>query len=341
MANRNLTKRSFIVIMLALVIAIVALHFARDRKRFWADEGMVWTTEYHITYETRSHLNDSIQATLAAIDASASPYNVSSLISRINSNSTQLTDSIFRRLYRASVSINKASQGAFDPTVMPLVNAWGFGYKSGNLPGKAQIDSLLQFVGIGKTHLDGDRLVKQDARTQFDFSSIAKGLACDEVGRMLQRNGALNFLVEIGGEVTARGVNPRGGKWHISVDMPTDQDTAVSHQAALVIAIGNEAVATSGNYRKFKMVEGRKVSHIIDPITGYSSTSSLLSVTIIAPDCMTADAWATACMVMGTDKVQLLMKSRTDLGVMTISTDDQGNYIVWSNKAFADHVVSQ
>ena len=339
MDNRHLTKRSFIVIMLVTLIAMTVLHFARDRKRFWADEGMVWTTEYHITYETHKHLRDSIQAVLAAVDASASPYNSASLLTRINNSETQDFDSLLMKLYNASLAINRASQGAFDPTVMPLVNAWGFGYKSGKMPNKMQIDSLLQFVGIGKTHIVGNRLVKEDARIQFDFSSIAKGLACDEVGLMLQRNGASNFLVEIGGEVVAHGVNPRGGQWHISVDMPTDQDTTVSHQAALVIAINNEAVATSGNYRKFKMVDGRKVSHIIDPLTGYSSTSSLLSVTIIAPDCMTADAWATACMVMGSGKVQQLMDSRADLGVMTISADDAGNYIVWSNKAFANHVV--
>ena len=165
-------------------------------------------------------------------------------------------------------------------------------------------------------------------------------MACDELGRMLARNGAVNWLVEIGGEVTASGVNPRGTPWQVSVDMPDEeQDGKVSHQSALTLALDSGAVATSGNYRKWRNEGGNKLSHIIDPHTGDSQVGTLLSVTVTARDCMTADAWATACMVLGEEKVKNTMQSRHDLGVMTIAADTlTGNLVVWSNAAFANHI---
>ena len=222
---------------------------------------------------------------------------------------------------------------------MPLVNAWGFGFKSGKLPTQVQLDSLLTFVGIEKTTLKENILVKNDSRTQFDFSSIAKGLACDEIARMLARNGAVNYMVEIGGEVVTRGVNERGVPWHVSIDMPVPDDSnGPVHANALILKLDSMAVATSGSYRKFKEVNGKKVSHIVNPKTGGSETSSLLSVSIVAGDCMTADAWATACMAMGLEATQLKFGNDNTLGVMTISADDDGNFVIWSNKRFASMV---
>ena len=340
MNDSVIKSKKYIAVLVALVIAIIMMFVSRQRKRFWTDEGVIWTTEYHITYEAHQQLTDSITAIFAAIDNSASPFNKSSLISQINNNTTQQTDSLFRKLYNVSLAINAGSNGAFDPTVMPLVNAWGFGYKTGDLPTQKQIDSLLAFVGINKTFIKENTIIKTDPRTQFDFSSIAKGLACDEIGRMLKRNGATNFVIEIGGEVVAHGVNQRGTPWHVSIDLPNDQDSTVSHQSILIVELSNGGVATSGSYRKFKIIDGHKVSHIIDPTSGHSSQSALLSVTVIAPDCMTADAWATACMVMGTDKTKHLAETHPQLGIMTISSDTIGNFIVWSNNTFSQKVAS-
>lgn len=334
----SMTKR-YAFVLVALAVAIVMMFVARGRKRFFTNEGVVWTTEYHITYEAAHDLGDSIQLIFNRMDMSVSPYNKASLISSLNENTSTRVDAYIKRLMEASVLINQESGGAFDPTVMPLVNAWGFGYKNGNLPTRAQLDSILAFVGMNKVTLSGDTLVKQDARLMLDFSSIAKGLACDEIGRMLTRNGARNWLVEIGGEVVARGVNKRGTEWQVSVDMPTSETDEVSHDSALTLALDSGAVATSGNYRKWREQGGNKISHIIDPHTGDSRVGTLLSVTVIAPDCMTADAWATACMVMGDSATRAMMQPRTDLGVMTITADTiSGNLIVWSNKSFADWV---
>ena len=327
---------------MALVLTVVGLFVMRDRKHFYAHEGVVWTTDYHITYEATHDLGDSIQIIFNNLDMSVSPYNKASLITALNENTSNQADAYIRRLLEASWAIHSGSDGAFDPTVMPLVNAWGFGYKSGNLPSRTQLDSILSFVGMDKLALHGDTLMKQDPRVMLDFSSIAKGLACDEIGRMLTRNGARNWLVEVGGEVMASGVNKRGSTWQVSVDMPTDEQGEVSHESAMVLAIDSGAVATSGNYRKWRMEGGNKLSHIIDPRTGDSRAGTLLSVTVTAPNCMTADAWATACMVMGEDNVKRVMKDRDDLGVMTISADTTtGALIVWSNRSFADLISTQ
>lgn len=337
MENKRIFTKQYIAVLIFTIGAVVAFFVMKpEKKAFFKAQGDVWTTEYHITYEATADLSDSIGAVLDAIDRSANVFNKQSLVSRLNANSTNRADSIFIRMFRCAVDINKQSAGAYDPTVMPLVNAWGFGYKNGKLPTQTEIDSLLTFVGIAKVHLEDERVVKSDQRIQFDFSSIAKGLACDEVARMLARNGVTNCMVEIGGEVVAKGVNEKGTPWHISIDMPVENNQATVHESALVIALNGKAVATSGNYRKFKEVNGKKVSHIVNPLTGKSEESTLLSATIVAPDCMTADAWATACMAMGTERTQALFEKRTDLGVMTISTDTEGNFIVWSNAPFAN-----
>ena len=335
-------SKSYIAVLFALAIAVVMMFCSRDRKRFFTNEGIVWTTEYHITYEASRDLGDSIQLIFNKLDMSVSPYNKASLISAINGNTSSLVDAYLKRLIDASRIVNRESDGAFDPTVMPLVNAWGFGYKNGTLPSRAQIDSILLFIGMDKIALHGDTIVKSDPRVMLDFSSIAKGMACDEIGRMLARNGAANWLVEIGGEVMASGINSRGTSWHVSVDMPTDEQQADSHESALTLAIDSGAVATSGNYRKWRIEDGHKLSHIIDPHTGDSQAGTLLSVTVIANDCMTADAWATACMVMGENQVKKLMQNQRDLGVMTISADTINDaLIVWSNAPFAEKIKTQ
>lgn len=334
--------KRYLAVLAVLAVTIIAMLCSRQRMRFFSNEGVVWTTDYHITYEADRDLNDSIQLILNNMDMSVSPYNKASLITALNENNLNRVDAYIKRLLDASLTVHRESGGAFDPTVMPLVNAWGFGYKNGTMPTRAQLDSILTFVGLDKVTLHGDTLVKQDPRLMLDFSSIAKGLACDEIGRMLARNGARNWLVEIGGEVAASGVNSRGMPWQVSVDMPSDEQDEVSHESALTLSLNSGAVATSGNYRKWREQGGNKISHIIDPHTGDSRAGTLLSVTVIAPDCMTADAWATACMVMGDENVKNMMQKSDDLGVMTISADTvSGALVVWSNRTFASHIPSK
>lgn len=329
--------RKYLMMLLVVLATVSCKH---QNKQFILNEGVVWTTEYHIKYEATANLNDSIQQILKAIDESASAFNKQSRIAAINDNKSDEADAFIVKLYNKALEVNSASGGLYDPTVMPLVNAWGFGYKSGELPTQAQLDSILKFVGLEHTTLQGNKIVKDDPRVQFDFSSIAKGMACDEVAAMLERNGIENYMVEIGGEVVTRGVNPTGQQWHVSIDMPEpDGSDGAQHNSALVITLDGQAVATSGNYRKYKESGGKKLSHIVNPKTGGSETSNLLSVSIVAPDCMSADAWATACMALGEEKTKAMMEGNNKLGVMTISVDADGNFIIWSNKRFTDLVV--
>lgn len=334
----NIKYRYLVIIVLSCLVGVLFFIRKENKKQLFTAQGEVWTTEYHITYEASKNLDDSIAAVLDMVDKSASAYNPQSLVSQFNATGEVAADGIIMLLMRESRVVNEQSGGLYDPTVMPLVGAWKKVRKQGGMLSQQEIDSLVALVGLDKVMASGNKLVAMSKGVQLDFSSIAKGLACDEVGRMLERNGAKNYLVEIGGEVVARGINSHGEKWHVSVDLPTDQAETTSHESMLVLELNNESVATSGNYRQYAEVDGKRVTHIVNPRTGLAEQSDLLSVSIIAPTCATADAWATACMVMGTDATQQMMDKRTDLGVLTISADSAGNYVVWSNKAFAEKV---
>lgn len=327
-------KKIYYAALLALVVGAAAFYFMSERKRYITSEGAMWTTEYHITYEADKNMADSIVAVLNRIDASASAYNQMSLVAEFNTTGAVVADDLLKTLMAEAKVVYEASKGAYDPSVMPLVQAYKKAAKDKRLPSQGYIDEILAYVGFDKVKFSGDTIKGEDKRMQLDFSSIAKGLACDEVGRMFERNGITNYLVEIGGEVVASGVNDRGTKWNVSVDMPE----ATEHESALIISLDKVAVATSGNYRQTATVGKKSIAHIIDPHTGKAQPSDLLSVSIIAPSCVTADAWATACMAMGTKATQELMENNTELGVMTISADENGNYVVWSNKAFTKYV---
>ena len=220
--------------------------------------------------------------------------------------------------------ISQSCQGAFDVTVMPLVNAWGFGFKKGEFPSDAQIDSLRQFVGYQRIELTRDSLLKKaDSRIMIDCGAIAKGYSVDCVARVLREHGVRNYMIEIGGEVVTKGRNPEGSPWKIGISRPVEDD---SSEAGLqtVLELENAALATSGNYHNFYVRNGRKYAHTIDPRTGYPVEHSLLSATVIAPDCATADAYATAFMVMGLDKAKQILKKNKSLKAYLIFADEQG-----------------
>ena len=329
-----MNKKVYYAVLLVLVVAVAAFYFVNDRKRFITTEGVVWTTEYHITYEANRNMADSIEVVLTRIDESASAYNQMSLVSQFNTTGEVVPDSLLNTLMQVSQGVYEKSEGAFDPTIMPLVQAYKKAAKAKRTPSQGYIDSLCTLVGFSKLKFEAGTIKAGVKGMALDFSAVAKGLACDEVGRMFERNGVVNYLVEIGGEVVAKGVNDRGTQWKVSVDLPSDQVDKTEHASAMVVALDKASVATSGNYRQFAEVGGKRVTHIINPHNGKAEQSDLLSVTIIAPQCVSADAWATACMAMGTKATQELMESNDQLGVLTISADEQGNYVVWSNNAF-------
>lgn len=326
-------KRALTLAALGAIGLVLLFVLKPDKEEWHKPAGIVWNTEYHITYLSAADLSDSIDATFRRVELSVSPFNKASLITAINEGRTDRLDAALTAIYTKSVEINKDSGGAFDPTLSPLINAWGFGFKSGNMPSDAQIDSMLQFVGIGKTRLNGNRLIKADPRTTFNFSAIAKGYGCDEIGRMLERNGVTDYLVEVGGEIVAKGKNPQGEKWHVSIDKPIISD-GIIHESADVVAVTGCAIATSGNYRNFKTDSlGNHYAHIISPSSGRPSTTDILSATVIAPDCMTADAYATTLMVLGMEKSRQLLSRHPELSAMLI-TSDGGKFKIWHTGNF-------
>ncbi len=322
-------KRAIILACLGVIGIILIFCFKPSRKEWIKQAGVVWNTEYHITYLSTKNLADSIDATFRRVELSVSPFNKASLITSINENKTDSLDEALKTIYLKSVEINKESDGAFDPTLSPIINAWGFGYKSGTMPTDGDIDSMLQFVGIQKSQLKGNRLIKNDMRTTFNFSAIAKGFGCDEIGRTLERNGVEDYLVEVGGEIVAKGSNPQNDKWHVSIDKPIISDGDIVHESAEIIAISNQSVATSGNYRNYKEDSlGNRYAHIIDPKTGHPTTTDILSATVIATDCMSADAYATTLMVLGLDKAKDLLAKHPEISAMLI-TSQNGKMSFW------------
>lgn len=333
--------RKYIAICVAAIVAAAIMIFRQTGDApavYRTASGVVWHTTYNITYESSRDLGDSIIAVTGGIDMSASMFNPRSVLSRINNNSSNCADSMVAKLLQRSQEINRETGGAFDPTIAPLMRLWKTQDTVATLPDEAAIDSVMQFVGMDKVRLaNGNQVIKSDSRLQLDFNAIAKGLGCDEVGRMLKRNGVTNYLVEIGGEITTSGVNERGLPWHVSIDLPIESNDTVVHSSALVLQLDKGGIATSGNYRNYKIVDGRKVAHIIDPRTGHTAISNLLSATVIATDCMNADAYATALMVMGLDRARKFADDRNDLSVVLIYADTDDRLQVWRSPGVAKY----
>lgn len=297
-------------------------------------EGAVWATTYHITYRSPRMLDDSIISVMQQVENSLSPFAGNSLVSRINMNQTDRTDSLFRRIFIAAGEVNRLSGGAFDPTVAPLVNLWGFGYRDSGLePTQESIDSALSLTGIGRCRLDGDRIVKPSPMTEFDFSAITKGYGCDLIGDMLRRNGCEDFIVEIGGEVTVSGVNHHGEPWRIMIDAPVENDTAIVHKRMAVISVTDCGVATSGNYRNYRLTSQGKAWHTISTVTGRPAETGTLSATVIAPDAMMADALATSCMAMSTEAALEMIGGISGVEALLVTIGPEG-YIMHRTAGF-------
>jgi thiamine biosynthesis lipoprotein len=300
---------------------------------------MVFGTVYNITYECDSDLHQAIKAELQKVDNSLSPFNEHSVITAINQNQDVKPDEMFLTVFNKAMEISRETDGAFDITVAPLVNAWGFGFKNGSQPNRQQVDSLRRLIGYEKVILKNDRIVKQSPDIMLDCSAIAKGYGSDVVARFLQQQGVKNFMVEIGGEVVTSGVNPQRLPWRIGVTKPTDDSLSIKGEIQSVLNVTDLAMATSGNYRNFYYKGGKKYAHTIDPKTGYPVQHSLLSATVLAKDCATADAYATSFMVLGIDGAKKVLERHPELMAYFIYADDKGQNAVWCSPSLKDKIV--
>lgn len=294
--------------------------------------GAVWHTSYHITYCASRPLDDSILSALSDVDFSLSAFNPRSIVSSVNAGKPVKVDSLFCEVFECAGRINELSGGCFDPTVAPLVNLWGFGFEAApaSEPTQEMIDSVLPLVGMAGCRVTPDmRVEKAHPLTRFDFSSIAKGYACDYVARMLRRNGCTDFMVEIGGEICLGGKSPKGKEWRIQIDAPEIRDDGTDiHSRMLTVNITDCGIATSGNYRNYRDTPSHgRVGHTISPLTGLPFISSTLSASIIAPDAVTADALATAVMAMPTEDALEMLGKLDDVAALLVTVDpDTGKW---------------
>ncbi len=328
--------------LIGAAIALVVLFSGctPENKEYTFNKGQVYGTYYSITYlhPKKADLQQLIEEKFSEFDLSLSTFNPNSIISRINRNDSAVhTDSYFEEMYKMARQVSETSKGAFDITVAPLVNAWGFGFGNHDHTLVPDVDSILPYIGYNKIAVRNHRLIKNDSRIMLDASAIAKGQSCDVIGKLLEENGCKNYMVEIGGEVYCRGVNPKGEKWHIGIDKPNDDPANEENELQTIVAISDVGLATSGNYRQFYFRDGKKYAHTIDPRTGYPVNHNLLSATVVAPTCMQADAYATAFMVLGVDSSLTICKANPRMECYLIYESEKGELLTVQTPGFAGY----
>ncbi|MBN2347710.1 MAG: FAD:protein FMN transferase [Bacteroidales bacterium] len=327
-------KKNLARTILVFFAIIIGIYIGKDifRGHYMNVEGFTQGTTYHITYQSKTgkNLKKDIEEVLAGFDLSLSAYIPNSIISRINTNDPEVrADVYFLTVYNKALEVYNATDGAFDITVAPLVNAWGFGFTEKAEVDSALIDSLVQYVGMQKIDLDGKKIIKVNPNVMIDVNAIAQGYSVDIIARYLDALNIKNYLVEIGGEVKAKGKNKKGKYWRIGVDKPIENNLVPGSDLQTILVLKNQSLATSGNYRKFYEKDGIKYAHSIDPKTGYPVLKNLLSATVITPDCITADAYATAFMVMGLEKTKVFLEKNKKIEAYLIYSDQEGNFQVY------------
>lgn len=295
--------------------------------------GYAQGTTFHIIYDQASgNLNPAIDSLFKAIDQSMSLYDSSSIICKVNkhSDSTEV-DEHFRKVFEKSEFIYKETEGAFNPAIYPLVKFWGFGAEKFQKPSfndSLIIDSLLKHIDFSSVSIKKNQgkyiLIKNDPKVQLDFNAIAQGYTVDCISELFDKKGIMNYMIEIGGETRCKGVNKTNEPWRVGIDKPIEDPT--TRELMAIANISDLSLATSGSYRKFYEKNGMKYSHTIDPKTGYPVSHHLISASVFTSNCAEADAYATAFMVMGTDKTKKFLESKNDMGVYLIYTDYKGEW---------------
>lgn len=305
---------------------------------------MIWHTVWHATYYGDSDMINTAIDSLVAVEQSISVFDHNSLISRINNSDKGLVDTHLINVYNKAKEVNHLSNGMFDPTISKIINVWGFGEDHTPSPDTTKIETLLESVGIDKTHIQDGILFKDKPDIAFNFSALAKGYGVDVAARVLREQGCNDLMIEIGGEIVCWGNNPDGRKWRILIETPDEQflrdafetDTAPTFKEPLIIELNDEALATSGNYRNYHKKNGQAYGHTISPRTGRPIATDILSASVIAPTCMEADAMATACMAMGSADGMAMLLERGLAGAFILYS---GEVII--NDKMSEHIVRE
>lgn len=335
--------RQFIFFALVVItFAIVAFLRLKSTSEHYKIAGYTQGTTYHITYENEGYgdLTRQVDSVLRMFDLSLSTYIPESIISRVNANDPNVEiDEKMLVVLRKAKEVYDKTNGYFDITVGPIVNALGFGPEGQIEFDSLIIDSLLQYVGMDMVQVRNNKVIKEKKEIVLDVNAIAQGYSVDVVAEFLENLGIKNYLVEIGGEIKARGKNENGDVWRIGLDKPNENNNIPGADLYTRLYLKNRSLATSGNYRKYYEKDGVKYTHSINPKTGYPVSQNLLSVTIFADECITADAYATACMVMGLDKSIELITSLKEITGYLIYSDQDGKYQVWYSQDLEDAII--
>ncbi len=325
-----------------LFILFLSLSFVNCSQpaAYFYNEGFIYGTIYHIVYEhpEGEDLHDEIKKDLNQYNRIFSTYDSTSVISKVNNNKPVELHELFVECYKRSMEISEITGGAFDITAGPMVNAWGFGPELRRQMTPEKIDSLKMITGYEKVSLQDGKIVKESPQMKLDMSAVAKGYTCDLIGQFLADKGCQNYMVEIGGEVVAKGINEKGRTWTIGISKPEESAFFASNDIQAKVKLPEHALATSGNYRNFYEEDGKRYAHTIDPKTGYPVQHSLLSTTVLADNCMDADAFATAFMVLGLEKSIEIANNHSELKVYFIYSGEGEENQVYMSESFMEHL---
>ena len=331
-----------VTLLLAASLLLLSCSDKKDIEHSYQyNEGEIFGTYYHIQYKSNKSIQEEIQAELINVDLSLSTYKSESVISKINTNQEVILDQHFISVFNKAQKISEQTNGTFDMTVANLVNVWGFGFKKMNFPDSTTVDSLLQYVNYKNIKLIDGKVIKSNPNYMIDASAIAKGYGVDVVADLLEANNIYNYLIEIGGEIRLKGNSSKGKKWTVGIDKPKDGLYNTGNEVQEIIALGNGAIATSGDYRQFYYKNGRKYSHTINPKTGFPVSHNVLSATIYTTDCASADAYATALMVMELDSTKDFALKHPNLGIYLIYAVDSKQNKVWMNNKFKELIIKE
>lgn len=326
---------------LLFVMIMVCTSCQHPASKYIYNKGFVYGTMYTITYESPAakDFQEEIDKEFKKYTLIFSTYEPEATISKINNNLPVKPESVFIECFNRAQQISEITNGAFDITAGPMVNAWGFGPEERKNMTPDIIDSLKEITGYKKIHLENGKIIKDNPNMKLDMSAIAKGFTSDLLAGFLQSKGCKNYMVEIGGEVVAQGVNAKGRPWTIGISKPDENLLAGANELQAIVKLPEHALATSGNYRNFYVEGGKKYAHTIDPKSGYPVQHSLLSATVLANNCITADAFATAFMVLGKDLGIEIARQIPELEIFFIYADENGENQVYMSEGFSKYLI--
>lgn len=328
-----------LLLLFALVLLIGACK--NNTSKYIYNKGFVYGTMYSIIYESpdgedyQKEIDDKFKEYTMIF----STYEPESTISKINKNEAAKPEPEFITCFERAMEVSEITNGAFDITAGSLINAWGFGPNEKEKMTPEIVDSLLQITGYKKVQLKNREVKKETPEINIDMNAISKGFTSDLIANLLKEKGCENYMVEIGGEVVAKGKNAKRKIWSIGISKPEEDILISNTDLQAILQLPDHALATSGNYRNFYIENGKKYAHTIDPKTGYPVQHSLLSATVVANNCMTADAFATAFMVLGLDLGIEVARQIQEIEVYFIYADETGNNQIYMSENFGDYLV--